>query len=443
MKLYNTLSRQLEEVIPFNPPKVGMYACGPTVYWSTHIGHMSKYVGDDILRRVLTLNGFAVKHVMNITDVGHLTSDADEGEDKMEKGAARENLSVWELAKKYEREFFETMAALNVLRPDVVCRATEYIPEQIALIKRLQERGFVYQTAAAVYFDVAKFPEYGRLAGQKLEEKITGARDEVVSDPQKKNPYDFALWMKCVGRFEKHIMRWDSPWGVGFPGWHIECSAMSMKNLGEQFEIHTGGVDHIGVHHPAEIAQSEAATGKKPFVKYWVHRAFILVDGKKMSKSLNNFYELEDVRRKGFEPLALRYFFLTGHYRQPLNFTWEALENAQNSLGKLRQKARTLKTQGGATLKDKFLEALNDDLNTPRALAVAWQTENRRDLEEFDQVLGLDLFKTEEKVIPEEILALLKEREAARQKRDFAAADKIRELIISKGYDVSDAKISQ
>ena len=321
MKLYNTLSRKIEEFESINPLHVSMYICGPTVYWSTHICHMSKYVGDDILRRVLTYNGYNVKEVMNVTDVGHLTSDADEGEDKMEKGATREGLSVWDIAKKYEKEFIDTMDALNVIRPNILCHATENIPEQIALIKKLEEKGYVYQTAAAVYFDVSKFPDYFRLSGQKLEEKVTGARNEVVVDPQKKHPYDFALWMKCVGRFKNHIMRWESPWGEGFPGWHIECSAMSMKFLGEQFDIHTGGIDHIGVHHPAEIAQSEAATGKKPFVKYWVHRVHIMVDGKKMSKSLGNFYELKDVTKRGFEPLAIRYLFLTGHYRKAMNFT--------------------------------------------------------------------------------------------------------------------------
>ncbi len=443
MKLYNTMSRKIEEFVPINSPHVGMYVCGPTVYWSTHIGHMSKYVGDDILRRVLVYNGYGVKEVMNVTDVGHLTSDADEGEDKMEKGAAREGISVWDIAKKYEEEFFDTMDALNVARPNIVCRATEYIPQQIALIKKLQEKGFVYETDEAVYFDVSKFPDYSKLSGQKLEEKVTGSRNEVIVDSQKKHPYDFALWMKCVNRFKNHIMRWDSPWGEGFPGWHIECSAMSIANLGEQVDITTGGIDHIGVHHPAQIAQSEAATDKKPFVKYWVHRVFIMVDGKKMSKSLGNFYELKDVIKHGFEPLAVRYLFLTGHYRQAMNFTWEALEAAQTALTKLRKKIEMLKqVQHDTSYKQEFLDAVNNDLNMPQALAVAWKSENREDLIEFDKILGLDLFKIEKnKETPDEIKELLKLREKLRGEKKFAEADKIREEIEKHGYDVKDNKI--
>ena len=455
MKLYNTLSRKIEEFKPIKSGEVGMYTCGPTVYWSTHIGHMSKYVGDDLLRRVLAFNNYKVRHVMNITDVGHLTSDADEGEDKMEKGAARENLSVWDIAKKYEKEFFDTMDRLNVLRPDIICRATEHIPEQVALIEKLESKGYTYQTDAAIYFDVSKFPDYEKLSGQKLEEKVAGTREGVATDSQKKSPYDFALWMKCVGRFEKHIMRWNSPWGKGFPGWHVECSAMSMKYLGERFDIHTGGIDHIGVHHPAEIAQSEAATGKKPFVKYWVHRVFILVNGQKMSKSLNNFYELKDVVDKGLEPLAVRYLFLTGHYRQAMNFTWEALAGAQTALDRLRKRFLTLpwslqslqgealqRARGQAEIEQEFLEATNDDLNMPKALAVAWKAEDQETLLKFDEVLGLKLEVSGEglavRETPEEIRKLLEMREKLRAEKKFSEADKLREEIIARGFKVMD-----
>ena len=461
MRIYNTLSRKIEEFQPLDPSTVGLYTCGPTVYWSTHIGHMSKYIGDDILKRVLLYDGYKVKHVMNITDVGHLTSDADEGEDKMEKGAQREGLSVWEIAKKYEKEFFETMDALNVLRPDIIARATEHIADQIELVKRLEAKGLTYQTDSAVYFDVDKFPSYGKLFGQKLEEKITGAREEVVVDPQKRHPYDFALWFKMVGRFAHHVMHWASPWGDGFPGWHIECSAMSMKYLGESFDIHTGGIDHLGVHHPAEIAQSEGATGK-PFVKYWVHRVFITVDGKKMSKSLGNFYTLKDVTEKGFEPLALRYLFLTAHYRQPLNFTWNSLESAQTAYSKLKDFVISWReTAGREFLSDedmvlvdefrkRFKEKINDDLNTSEALAVVWEVaksklpnSDKLDLvRDLDQVLGLQLERasreTKASLLPPVVAKLVEERGELRKQGKWEEADKLRKEIEAVGFKVED-----
>ncbi len=335
LKLFNTLSRKIEEFSPINSPHVGMYSCGPTVYDYTHIGHLRKYVGDDILRRVLEVNGFEVKLVMNITDVGHLTSDEDSGEDKMEKGAKESGRSVWETAKYFEDYFWKSYEVVNIKRPNVVAKATEHIEKQIKLIQKLEKNGFIYQTEHAVYFDISKFQGYGKLTGQKLEEKETGARSEVFIDKGKKNPYDFALWFFTVGHYKDHVMKWPSPWGEGFPGWHIECSAMSMEYLGDSFDIHTGGIDHIAVHHTNEIAQSEAATGK-PFVKYWVHHNFLIVDGEKMSKSKKNFYKIEDVIGKGFDPLALRYLFLTSHYRDQLNFTWESLNAAQNALNNLR-----------------------------------------------------------------------------------------------------------
>jgi cysteinyl-tRNA synthetase len=457
--LFNSLTRKKEKFEPINPPNVGMYTCGPTVYWSTHVGHMSKYIGDDVLKRVLIFNGFKVKHVMNVTDVGHLTSDADEGEDKMEKGAKREGTTVWDIAKKYEKEFFNTMDALNVIRADVVCRATEHIQEQIDLISRLEKNGLTYQTDSAVYYDVSKFSEYGKLSNQKLSEKIVGAREDVVIDSQKKNPYDFALWFKTVGRFKNHVMHWDSPWGDGFPGWHIECSAMSMKYLGESFDIHTGGIDHLGVHHPAEIAQSEGATGKK-FVKYWIHRVFILVDGQKMSKSLGNFYTLEDIKNKNFDSLALRYLILTGHYRQPLNFTWESLQTAQNTLRRLREQVIIFKLETQRTslspeknekidrYRNSFIEAINDDLNSPKALTVLWEVvksnipaSDKYDLiVSFDEVLGLGLAKVEESKIEisDDVKKLLEEREVLRKKGDFVKADMIRKEVEDKGFEIED-----
>jgi cysteinyl-tRNA synthetase len=464
MRLFNSLTRHVEDFEPINPPTVGMYACGPTVYWSTHIGHMSKYVGDDILRRTLTYLGFEVKHVMNVTDVGHLTSDADEGEDKMEKGAAREGLSVWEIAKKYEAEFFETMKELNVLRPDVIARATEHIPDQIELIRILETKGYTYQTPSAVYFDVSKFPDYGKLTGQNLTDKIVGARQDVFVDQDKKNPFDFVLWFKCVGRFQNHLMRWDSPWGEGFPGWHIECSAMSMKYLGESIDIHTGGIDHLGVHHPAEIAQSEAATGK-PFVKYWVHRVFIMVDNQKMSKSLGNFYTLTDVKAKGFEPLALRYLFLTGQYRVSQNFTWESLQNAQQGYRKLKtlmadfyhnNERTSLSDEKLSKVDDyrtRFKSKIADDLNTPEALAVVWEvvksnipsTDKFDLIREFDEVLGLglELQATSDRQqvndIPEEIRKLLEERDSLRRGSNFGEADEMRKQIENQGYIIEDS----
>lgn len=459
MRLYNSLTRKIEDFTPINPPQVGMYTCGPTVYWSTHVGHISKYVGDDLLRRTLTYLGYQVNHVMNVTDVGHLVSDEDEGEDKMEKGAAREGLTVWEIAKKYEAEFFDTMDQVNVLRPNVVARATEHIAEQIELIKRLEQKGLTYQTEGAVYFNVAKFPEYGKLSGQKLSDKKTGARSEVVVDPEKVNPEDFVLWFKCVGRFKNHVMRWDSPWGVGFPGWHIECSAMSMKYLGESFEIHTGGIDHIGVHHPAEIAQSEGATGK-PFVKYWVHRVFILVDGKKMSKSLGNFYTLADVLEKGYKPMALRYLFLMGHYRVPQNFTWQALAGAQKSLDNLVEQVNRFKDDEDRVMlspeklqkvdvfRNAFTEAVSDDLNMPQTLAIAWEVVKsnipNRDkydlLIDFDQVWGLKLAETitAKVAVSDEITALIEKRELKRQQKDYAGADQVRQEIEALGYILED-----
>lgn len=454
LRLYNTLSRSLEDFVPIHPPEVGMYTCGMTVYDYAHIGHGRKYVGDDILRRTLERFSYQVKHVQNVTDVGHLSSDADAGEDKMEKGAKKVGKTVWEVAQFFTDHFYSSMDKLNILRPHVICKATDHIKEQIALVEKLVARGLAYDTEEAVYFDISKFPSYGKLFGQQLDEKKVAVRQEVQTGDHKKHSADFALWFKRVGRFTDHAMHWDSPWGEGFPGWHIECSAMSMKYLGESFDIHTGGIDHIPVHHPNEIAQSEGATGK-PFVKYWVHHGFLMVDGTKMSKSLGNIYTIEDVVKKGFDPLALRYFYLTARYRAFLNFTWEGLGAAQNSLNQLREIISSLpKPPKNPTLpkefQNKFQEALENDLNMPQALAVVWEVakstlspeEKYALLLDFDSVLGLGLKDVTEgvkKPVPEEVDALAQKREELRNQKKFAEADSVRKQIEEKGFIVKDS----
>lgn len=444
-RIYNTLSRSIENFEPINPPSVGLYSCGPTVYDYQHIGHMRRYVGDDLLVRVLKLNNYKVNQVMNITDVGHLTSDADTGEDKMEKGSKKFGLSVWEIAKKFEKQFTLSCEALNIELPKNLMHATDYIPDQVALIKKLEGKGFTYKTTDGIYFDSSKFSDYFSLSKQKPEELRGGIR---VKLGEKKNIYDFALW-KFSGKETKRQMEWDSPWGKGFPGWHIECSAMSMKVLGESFDIHTGGIDHINVHHTNEIAQSEAATGK-PFVKYWIHFAFLTVEGGKMSKSLGNIFTVNDVRKKGFDPLALRYLFLQTHYRQEMNFTWEALEGAQTALNKLRSEFILWDEAkvGCAEFEQRFRDAVNDDLNMAKALSIVWEmtksdypsSAKKRSLLTMDEVLGLGLaeYKEEKVEIPKEIKLLIEKREKLRKEGKFAEADKIRSEIEQKGFEVED-----
>ena len=314
LKLYNTLTCKKEIFKPLRKDRVGLYTCGPTVYNYAHIGNLRTYVFEDILRRTLEYAGFKVRHVMNITDVGHLVSDADEGEDKLEKGARREGKSVWDITKFYTDAFLKDIEKLNIKKANYILPATKYIKEQIKIIEVLFKKGYAYETPQAVYFNVSKFKNYTKLSRQKLSQKITGAREEVVVDTQKRNPYDFALWFKVVGRFEHHTMRWPSPWGIGFPGWHIECSAISSSKLGQPFDIHTGAVDHINVHHTNEIAQSEVAFGK-PLAKIWMHGEFLLIDSSKMAKSRDNFFTLETTINKGFTPLAFRYLVLNAHYR--------------------------------------------------------------------------------------------------------------------------------
>lgn len=458
MQLFNSLTRKKEDFQPLEPGKVGIYTCGPTVYNYAHIGNLRTYVFADILRRTFEHEGYEVNQVMNVTDVGHLTSDDDIGEDKMEAGARREGKSIWDIARFYEDAFFKDTDRLNIQRPTVVARATEHIQTMIQLVERLQEKGFTYETDQAVYFDVTKFPAYTELAGQSLEEKIIAARSEVQEDPQKKNPADFALWFKAVGRFENHLMQWDSPWGTGFPGWHIECSAMSMRYLGETFDIHTGGIDHIPVHHTNEIAQSEAATGRQ-FVRYWLHSEFLIVgSGEKMAKSAGEFLTLQSLIDRKYDPLAFRYLCLQVHYKSKLNFTWESLDAAQAGYGRLKAFADLASRAGGTEgswvkeYRNRFSEAINDDLNMPRAMAVMWEMIKEANTQQdfgvldalysFDQVFGLKLSESaasaQETELEPQFAALIAEREKARAEKNWARADEIRKELAAAGIIIED-----
>jgi cysteinyl-tRNA synthetase len=469
LKLYNTLTRRKEPLEPIHDNEVGLYTCGPTVYNFVHIGNLRTYIFEDILERTLEYNGLEVKRVMNITDVGHLTSDADEGEDKLDRQAKTEKRNPLEIAKHYTEAFLEDCRKLNIKIPEILEPATKHIDGQITIIKKLFEKGVAYETPSAVYFDVSKFPNYGKLSGQSLKDKMTAARDEVVTDPEKHNAPDFALWFKRVGRFENHILHWPSPWGEGFPGWHIECSAISTKFLGQPFDIHTGGVDHIGTHHENEIAQSEAAYGK-PLANIWMHGEFLLVDDAKMAKSAGNFYTMKDIEERNINPLAFRYLVLGAHYRSKLNFTWEALEAARNGLDNLydsfteiyidlsrENDISTQQVRNGTfreqakRAENEFKHALQDDLNTPQALAVAWDVIKSKELSArekkmlfnaFDVVLGLDLETTAKRytdiVVPKEVQSLVQEREKSRANQQFAQADALRQKIEALGYSVRD-----
>ena len=457
LKLYNTASRELETFSPLAPPEVKMYSCGMTVYDYAHVGHMRTYTSSDLLRRALDYAGFRVRQVMNVTDVGHLTSDEDEGEDKLEVGAQREGRSPWEIARDYEDHFFNTISQINILPPHVVCRATEHIAEQIGLIERLEERGFTYQTAAGVVFDTAKFPGYPDFAKLDLEGLEEGKRTK--ADPDRRNPSDFSLW---VTNKPNHLMQWDSPWGRGYPGWHIECSAMAMHYLGEQLDIHTGGIDHIPIHHTNEIAQAECATGKQ-FARWWLHGAFLNIDNRKMSKSLGNYHTIETVREQGFAPLSLRYFFLGSSYRKAMNFTWEALDSAQRGLLRLWKLCAELPAPDGETLEDPlnaFEQAIADDLNTSQALAVLWgmlddkqESPARKARTAFimDRILGLELANARTclsdhhrlsgagQAAEMKAMELAKQRLAMRDERNFAEADRLRDKILAMGFVVEDS----
>jgi cysteinyl-tRNA synthetase len=462
MKLYNTLSRTIEEFKPIKDKKVGMYYCGPTVYWTQHIGNLRGMFCADLVVRVLKYLGYKVKFVRNYTDVGHLTSDSDTGEDKMEKGVKREGISPKEIADKYIKIYEADTAKLNLGEPDVKPRATEYVQEMIKMVQVLLDKGFAYSTDLAIYFDVTKAQNYTQLSRQNLEEQIKGAGTGDVEDPQKKHAPDFALWFFKAGSHKNAIQTWTSPFksplvekGEGFPGWHIECSAMSKKNLGDTIDIHMGGIEHIPVHHTNEIAQSESANGVK-FVNYWLHNEHLNVNNGKMSKSQGTAYSMQEVEDKGFNPLALRYFFLQAHYRSKQNFTWEALQASQNGLDRIYAQVLELGTKKGKVnqqFKDKFVETISDDFNTPQSLAVLQELlkSDLSDLDklatilDFDQVLGLGLDKVKkEKVeIPEEVHKLVKEREAARKNKDWKKSDELRDKISELGFIVEDTSEGQ
>ena len=453
MKVYNTLDREKEDFIPLQGNLVRMYSCGPTVYSYAHIGNMRTYIFMDLLRRSLRFCGFKVKGVMNITDVGHLLSDGDEGEDKMQKAARKEGKTPWEIAAFYTEAFFKDIDALNVGRPEIIAKATDHIPEMIAFVQGLLEKGYAYEISDGIYFDIGKFPGYGKLSGQTVDEKEAGARIEENSE--KRHPADFALWKKAD---KNHIMQWESPWGMGFPGWHIECSAMSKKYLGEVFDLHTGGIDAVPVHHENEIAQNEALAGKKT-VNYWMHGEFMMVDGGKMSKSLGNVYTVSDLEKKGYLPLDFRYFCLNAHYRKKLNFTFEGMDAAHTSYERLRNALYAHKMSQAATdpailedLMKKFKGAVEDDMNIPFALGVLWDAvklPKSKDVYklalEFDKVLGLSLDKVTapapEKIdVPADIAALAEARFAAKKEKNWAEADRLRAEIAAKGYAIKDTK---
>lgn len=448
---YNTLTKSKDKFEPINKEEVRMYSCGPTVYKDASIGNMRTYIMNDLIRRVLKYNGYKIKHTMNITDVGHLVSDADEGEDKMLKSAREMQKTPYEIAKYYTKLFMDDLEKLNVETPEVVCKATDHIEDMIKYVQKLLENGYAYETSTAIYFDVSKLDEYGILSGIKLEDQKAGARVDV--DTEKRNPYDFALWIKAK---PNHIMKWESPWGLSYPGWHIECSAMGQKYLGEQFDIHTGGIDLIPTHHENEIAQSKGACGKIP-AKYWIHGEYLLINGGKMSKSLNNVYLLKDITQKGYDPLTYRLFTYSSSYRTKLNFTWEGIEASQKALEKLRagyqkhlEGNEDILDEEISKYEENFHKAINDDLNMPLAMSVVWDVVKNpkkskklaKLLDKFDTVLALSLDKKSEnqEKIPEEVLKLAEERLKARTEKNWAESDRLRNEILALGYSIKDSK---
>ncbi|MFO8064264.1 MAG: cysteine--tRNA ligase [Spirochaetota bacterium] len=480
LRLFNTLGRELQTFVPIEDAKVGMYTCGPTVYQYAHIGNLRSYVFEDVLRRALEYMGYEVHHVMNVTDVGHLTDDADEGEDKVIKSAREMGKTVWDIAEHFTEAFFNDLDKLNVLRPTVVCKATEHIDHMIEMIKRIEAAGYTYQAGGNVYFDTSKFPNYGELALLDRQEQKAGARIDV--DENKKHPRDFVLWF-TKSKFDNQAMVWDSPWGRGYPGWHIECSAMSTAYLGEHFDIHTGGVDHIPVHHTNEIAQTEAATGRK-WVNYWIHGEFLLMDTGKMSKSKGNFVTLGVLEEEGFEPLDFRYLCLGGHYRSQLQFSYDALKAARSARRNLLDRLADIKDEagsrsGGALEADtntgaaaaggasgaaldsrspradawlkQFEEHLSEDLNIPKCLADLWGVVKDEELSaveqvdlvaRMDQVFGLELLAAEASsdtsLLEEDIRRLVEERAQARKDKNFARADEIRDELAERGIILED-----
>ena len=461
MKLtfYNTLTRKKEEFHSIDEKRVRMYSCGPTVYSYAHIGNFRTYIFMDTLRRVLKYNGYELKHVMNITDVGHLESDADEGEDKMEKAARKEKKDPYEIANFYTKIFLKDMEKLNIDKPEIITKATENISQMIDYVKEIIKNGYAYETSKGIYFDISKLDKYPVLSNRKLDDQIAGARVDV--DPEKKNPYDFALWIKAP---ENHIMKWESPWGLSYPGWHLECSTMGRRFLGEEFDIHTGGVDHIPTHHENEIAQSKGATGKIP-AHVWMHCEYLQVDGGKMSKSLGNTYTISQLQEKGISPLAFKLFCFTAHYRNKLNFTFEGAYGAQKALERLYDSY--VKNVNGADdveedvikeYEEKFLSYINDDMNMPGAMSVVWDIARNTKksakfanlLLKFDEVLGLDMKNAEKYLVKfkqndseelqAEIKKLVEERKNARAEKNWAKSDEIRDKIISLGYSIKDTK---
>ncbi len=456
IKLYNSLGCQIQEFQPLKDKQVGLYTCGPTVYWYAHLGNLRTYVFEDILKRVLEFNGLKVKHVMNITDVGHLTSDADQGEDKLEKGAARENKTVWEIAQFYTEAFINDLKALNIIMPDVLVKATDTIKEQIELIQELEKKGYTYKIEDGIYFDTSKLPTYGALWPNKMELKA-GARVEMSEG--KKNATDFALW-KFSPKDSKRQMEWDSPWGIGFPGWHTECVAMAAMHLGLPFDIHCGGIDHVLIHHTNEIAQAEASYGKIP-ANFWLHGEFMLIkteqsnEADKISKSKGNIILVSDISKKGLNPLAFRYLCLTTHYRSKMNFSWEALEGANNALLSVYTKIEELQKSGlpktlspeGQKLLEEFTADINNDLDMSKALALLHETlksslppaEKYALLLEYDKIFGLGFGNIKTTIVPPEILAIAQERQQARQNKDWNKSDLLRQKIENLGWTIKDS----
>lgn len=453
IKVYNTLTRKKEIFTPIKVGQVGMYSCGPTVYKPAHIGNLRAYVFMDELRRIFEYCGYKVKSVMNITDVGHLVSDSDDGDDKMSKSARETGKDPLKIAAEITDRFMADIDSLNIKRPTICPKATDNIPEMIAVVQALLDKGYAYETADGIYFSVEKFAGYGKLSGVKLQDQRHGARVEVNSF--KRHPIDFALWKKAA---PNHLQQWDSPWGRGFPGWHIECTAMSRKYLGETFDIHTGGVDHIPIHHENEIAQAECWLGHKA-VNYWMHNEFMLIDGGKMSKSLNNVYTVADVVAKGYTPMELRYLYLNVQYRQKLNFTWAAMDSAKSAYNNLCSQLLAHKNSNAQTdkavideYKQKFEDAITDDLNVPLALGVLWtmlKLPKSKDVYSlaltFDKIFALNLDKIKDEQtpqieIPQDVVAMAELRLAARREKNWAESDRLRDVIAYMGYAVKDTK---
>lgn len=449
---YNTLTKKKEKFEPIDEKEVRIYSCGPTVYKDATIGNMRTNIFQDVLRRVLKYNGYKIKHAMNITDVGHLVSDADEGEDKMIKSAKEMHKSPLEIAKYYTELFFEDLKKLNIETPEIICKATDHIPDMIKYVEKLLKNGYAYETDTAIYFDISKLDKYGILSGVNLDEQKAGARVDV--DSQKRNPYDFALWIKAP---ENHLMKWESPWGLSYPGWHIECSAMGQKYLGDVFDIHTGGIDLIPTHHENEIAQSKGACGKIA-ARFWIHGEYLLIDGGKMSKSLNNVYLVKDIEQRGYDPLVYRLFTYSSSYRNKINFTWDVMDANAKALEKLRegyqkhlQGKEDVEDEVVTNFEEEFHKAINDDLNMPLAMSVVWDVikypkksiKLAELLKKFDGVMALSIdkeIKKKDYEIPEEIIKIAKEREKTRKNKDWAKSDELRDLISKKGFLIKDSQ---